>query len=123
MSDKNVVDFKGHPDYLALTKEELKLHSAKNSDYAGDVNNDPLGNFKRVSAIKSLYPGLDWTTAHATAVDFMLKQFDCALLMLAEGREGEVEDIESRLQDSYIYLKIARILYREWKNRSLVDKL
>ena len=104
-------DFHGHKDYLKLTEDELKLHSEKNHDYAR--GGDPLGNFKRVAAIKQLYPGLDWTTATATAIDFMLKQFDAALWQLAQHFEGEVEGFDARLQDAHIYLKIARILHGE----------
>ncbi len=107
----NIEDFHGHPKYLELTEQELELHSLKNHDYAR--GGDPLGNFKRVSAIKKLYSGIDWSTATATAIDFMLKQFDAALWMLAQHFEGEVENIDARLHDSHIYLKIARILHGE----------
>ncbi len=104
-------EFRGHPVYLKLTEEELKLHSEKNHDYAR--GGDPLGNFKRVAAIKRLYPGADWTTATATAIDFMLKQFDAAMWQLAQHFEGKVENFDKRLQDAHVYLKIARILHRE----------
>lgn len=104
-------DFRGHPDYLKLTEDELRLHSEKNYDYAR--GGDPLGNFKRVSTIKQLYPGLDWSTPTATAIDYMLKQFDALLWQLSQHFEGEVENIDARLRDSHIYLKIARILHRE----------
>lgn len=104
-------DFHGHKDYLKLTEDELKLHSAKNRDYAR--GGDPLGNFRRVAAIKQLYPGLDWTTPTAAAISFMLKQFDAALWQLAQHFEGDVENVDARLRDSHIYLKIARILHKE----------
>ncbi len=106
-----VRDFKGHPKYLELTEAELTLHSEKNYDYAR--GGDSLGNFKRVAAIKQLYLGLDWTTPTATAIDFMLKQFDAALWQLAQHFEGKVENVDARLQDCHIYLKIARILHQE----------
>ena len=103
--------YHGHPRFAEITKEEQELHSRKNRDYAR--GGDPLGNFKRVSAIKKLYPGLDWTTATATAIDYMLKQFDAALWQLAQHFEGDVEGIDPRLQDAHIYLKLARILHEE----------
>lgn len=104
-------EFHGHKDYLKLTEDELELHSEKNHDYAR--GGDPLGNFKRVAAIKQLYPGLDWTTPTATAIDFMLKQFDAALWQLAQHFEGKVENVDARLRDAHVYLKIARILHKE----------
>lgn len=104
-------DFHGHPKYLELTEQELQLHSAKNRDYAR--GGDPLGNFKRVSAIKQLYPGIDWTTPTAVAVSYMLKQLDAALWMLAQHFEGDVENIDTRLQDVHVYAKIARITHAE----------
>ena len=104
-------DFHGHEDYLKLTEDELQLHSEKNHDYTR--GGDPLGNFNRVSAIKKLYPGLDWTTPTAVAISFMLKQFDAALWQLAQHFEGNVENIDTRLRDAHIYIKIARILHGE----------
>ena len=104
-------EFHGHKDYKKLTEAELQLHSEKNHDYAR--GGDPLGNFKRVAIIKQLYPGLDWTTPTATAIDYMLKQFDAALWQLAQHFEGKVENVDTRLQDAHIYLKIARILHKE----------
>ena len=103
--------FHGHPDYLTLTEEELALHSAKNKDYAH--NGDPLGNFKRVANILSNYPGLDLGDPRVVAIVYGLKQWDALMWMLSQGYDGEVENIETRLQDSYIYQKIARVLHRE----------
>ncbi len=105
-------EFHGHPDYLKLTEEELALHSAKNKDYAHD--GDPLGNFKRVSAILGVW-GFDVPPV-LVALIYSLKQQDSYMYMLSQGYEGQVEGVESRLQDDYIYKKIARILYREDKN-------
>lgn len=104
-------EFHGHPLFYELTEEELKLHSAKNKDYA--QGGDPLGNFHRVSAIKSLYPSLPWDSPTGVALGYMLKQLDAAFWMLANRYEGEVENIDSRLTDVHVYAKIARILHRE----------
>ena len=104
--------FHGHPDYLKLTKEELELHSAKNREYTH--GGDPLGNFKRVSAILRIW-GFD-IPPMLVALIYALKQQDSCMWMLSQGYEGEVEDVEIRLQDDYIYKKIARILYRESKS-------
>lgn len=103
-------DFHGHPDYLRLTKEELDHHSRKNRDYAR--GGDPLGNFERVSAIKKLYPRMDWSTPLGTCIDYSLKQLDAALWQLSEHFEATVENFEERAKDVYVYWKIAVILWR-----------
>lgn len=102
-------DFHGHPRYLQLTEEELQLHSKKNKDYAHD--GDPLGNFKRVSAVLKVW-GFDISPT-LIALIYALKQQDAYMWMLSQGYEGEVESLDTRLQDDYIYKKIARILHHE----------
>ena len=104
-------EYHGHQMFFELTLEELELHSSKNRDYAHGGN--PLGNFYRVSAIKSLYPGLKWDSPTGVALGYMLKQLDAAFWMLAQGYEGQVENIDSRLTDVHVYAKLARILHRE----------
>ena len=101
--------FHGHLDYLKLTEEELELHSRKNKDYAHE--GDPLGNFKRVSDILKIW-GFD-ISPELVALIYSLKQQDCTMWQLSQGYEGQVEGIEERLQDTYIYTKIARVLIRE----------
>ena len=108
---KTEEEYHGHPLFYELTLEELELHSSKNRDYARGGN--PLGNFYRVSAIKSLYPGLKWDSPTGVALGYMLKQLDAAFWMLAQGYEGQVENIDSRLTDVHVYAKLARILHRE----------
>lgn len=98
-------------NYERLTLEELDLYRRKNEEYT--KGGDPFGNFNRVSAIKKLYPKLDWATPIGTGLDYMLKQLDSALWMLSEGYEGELENIDSRLTDVHIYAKIARLLERK----------
>ena len=104
----NQDEFRGHPKYLELTEDELKLHSEKNYDYT--KGGDSLGNFKRVASILSNYPGLNLADPTIVALVFGLKQHDAALWMLSQGYDGKVETIDKRLQDSHIYTKIARIL-------------
>ena len=101
----------GHPDFSKITLEELALHSAKNHDYARD--GDPVGNFKRVSSILALYPGLRPSSSTTVALIYALKQLDAVLWMLSQDYEGGVETIDTRLQDVHIYMKLARILQRE----------
>lgn len=105
--------YSGHPLFIKLTEEELELHSTKNKDYAQGGN--PLGNFNRVSAIKRLYPGMDWSSPVGVCLGYMLKQQDAGFWMLAQGYEGEVEDVDTRFRDVHIYMKLARILHREGK--------
>jgi len=105
--------YHGHPMFYELTQEEIELHSVKNKDYA--QGGDPLGNFKRVSAIKKLYPGFPWESPIGVALGYMLKQLDAAFWMLSQGYEGEVENVDTRLRDVHVYTKIARILNKEVK--------
>lgn len=103
--------YQGHPMFKKLTEDELALHSAKNSDYA--KGGDPLGNFKRVGNILGQYPKLDLNDPTVVALTYMMKQLDAALWMLAKGYEGNVENIDTRLQDVHVYAKLARILHKE----------
>ena len=107
-------EYHGHPDFYKITQEEIELHSSKNKDYA--QGGDPLGNFKRVASILSLYPGLKPSTPIVVALIYALKQLDAALWMLSQGYEGKVENIDTRLQDVHVYMKLARILHREEKH-------
>lgn len=99
----------GHSDYYKITERELKLYAAKNKDYT--KGGDPMGNFKRVSAILKLW-GFDISPT-LVALIYALKQQDAYMWMLSHDYEGEVEGIDARLQDDHIYKKIARILHRE----------
>jgi len=104
-------EFFGHPLFYKLTEDEIRLHSRKNKDYA--LGGDPLGNFRRVANILSQYPGLPITLPAIVAIVYALKQLDASLWMIAMGREGEVESIDSRLADIHVYVKLARILLKE----------
>lgn len=104
-------EYHGHPDFYKLTQEELKLHSRKNRDYS--KGGEPLGNFKRVSAILKTW---DYEIPpELVAIIYMLKQLDAVMWMLSQGYEGEVESVDARLTDVHIYAKLARILLRENK--------
>uniref|UniRef100_A0A6M3L6D5 Terminase n=1 Tax=viral metagenome TaxID=1070528 RepID=A0A6M3L6D5_9ZZZZ len=99
----------GHPDFYRMTEEENRLYSKKNKDYAQGGN--PMGNFMRVGNILSNYPGLNLKSPTVVALVYMMKQLDSALWMLSNKYEGEVENIDTRLQDVSIYAKLARILH------------
>ncbi len=101
----------GHPDFIPMQLAKMHLHSDKNKDYAGGGN--PLGNFQRVSAIKKLYPSMDWASPEGVALGYMLKQLDAALWLLSNGQEGGVENIDTRLGDVSVYIDLARILHKE----------
>jgi hypothetical protein len=103
----------GAPDFTTITIDELALHSRKNHEYA--QGGDPLGNFYRVGAILSLYPGLDPSDPVVVSLIYSLKQTDAALWMLSQGYEGSVEDIDSRLGDVHVYNKLARVIKRSGK--------
>jgi len=110
--DKEVTAMKqyhGHPEYYKMTQEEMLLHSQKNKDYA--QGGDPLGNFKRVSAVLRVW-GFD-IPPELVCLIYMLKQLDCAMWMLSQGYEGEVETFDKRVQDVHVYAKLARVLRQE----------
>lgn len=111
--------FHGHPRFYQLTREEVDLHSRKNYDYAG--GGDPLGNFKRVSALLSQYPNLDCSNPVLVAIIYAIKQLDAVLWMLSRGFEGEIEGIGTRLADIYVYMKLARILWEEQHGEDEAD--
>ncbi len=98
----------GHPDFIKMTLDEIKLHSEKNYDYA--AGGDPLGNFDRVAAICDLYPGLKPGDPVVIAIIYELKQLDQVLWSLARGYEGSIEGIIDRLKDISIYSKLEMIL-------------
>jgi hypothetical protein len=91
--------------------DEMELYEHKNADYArvGDKH----GNFARVSALKRLYPKMDWAGPIGTALDYGMKQFDAAMMMLSNGYEGTVENVDTRLRDWILYLEIVRAMHKE----------
>ncbi|KKN86910.1 hypothetical protein LCGC14_0264730 [marine sediment metagenome] len=101
--------------FLDLTLSELKGYSAKNYDYAagGDAN----GNFFRVSSILGLYPGLKLSDPRVVAFVYLMKQVDNVLWSFSRGFEGKVEDIDPRLFDVGVYVKIIRILHQRLKEK------
>ena len=105
----------GHPEFTNLTIDELDLHSRKNKDYAAGGN--PLGNFVRVANILANYPNLKLNDPTIVALIYMFKQLDATLWLLNGSREGTVEGIDDRLKDIHVYAKLARILYKEGKER------
>ncbi len=101
----------GHPGFLPRLLLEAQLHSDKNYDYA--QGGDPLGNFRRVAGILSLYPGLDITNPAVVALVYALKQVDAVLWGLAKGTRHKVEGLHGRLQDISVYAKLTDILIEE----------
>lgn len=101
----------GHPKFVALCLEEMKLHSEKNADYA--KGGDPLGNFNRVSAAWKQW-GVD-KPPHVVAFEYLMKQLDAVGNMLGQEYEGQVEGVKGRLQDISVYAKLVQILYAENK--------
>jgi len=101
----------GHPRFLDLILDEIRLHSDKNHDFAKGGN--PLGNFNRVGAILRLYKGLDPGDPVVVAVSFMLKQLDASLWMLSQGYAAKVEGHAERWRDIAVYAKIISILIEE----------
>lgn len=101
----------GHPDFIEKCLTEIELHSSKNYDYA--AGGDPLGNFKRVANILSMYPGLDIADAAIVAMIFALKQLDAYIWLKSKGHEAKCEGTAARLRDISVYAKLIEILDEE----------
>jgi hypothetical protein len=101
----------GHPDYIETTIEEMQLHSDKNHDYA--AGGDPLGNFKRVANILSMYPHLDMSDAAIVAMVYALKQLDAYLWLKSNGHKAKSEGTSARLRDISVYAKLVDIIDSE----------
>lgn len=106
-----LTEYYGHPYFHQIAAEETDLHNQKNHDYA--KGGDPLGNFKRVSAILALYPGLDLNDPVVVAIVYALKQWDATLWGLAQKIDHKVEGLHGRLQDVSVYAKLARCLLKD----------
>jgi hypothetical protein len=107
------MEHKGHPLFYKLTEEEIELHDQKNNDYRS--NADPLANFKRVAGIMALYPDMKWGTPEGVAIVYSLKQMDACISLLERGKDGGVENVDTRARDVHVYWKILRILHQESK--------
>ncbi len=104
----------GDPRFYNLLRKMAILHGSKNKDYAQGGEQGHLGNFTRTSAIKKLYPGFDWSSPFGTAIDYMLKQFDAAMILYSVGRKSVTgENIPERLQDVAVYSNIASLLWQD----------
>jgi 5-methylcytosine-specific restriction endonuclease McrA len=101
----------GHPDFTRKLLEMWMLHLTKNHDYAH--GGDPMGNFKRVATIFSLYPNLKLSDPAVVALVYAMKQVDAVLWMLSSGHSAKVEGFHGRLQDIAVYSTIADILLEE----------
>ena len=111
----------GDPRFYNLLRKMAILHGSKNKDYAQGGKQGHLGNFTRVSAIKKLYPDFDWSSPFGTAIDYMLKQLDAAMILYSVNRESVTgENIPERLQDVAIYSGIATLL---WQDEQMVPKI
>ena len=98
----------GHPDFIEKCLGEIVLHSDKNHDYA--FNSDPLGNFKRVANILSMYPALNLSDAATVAMVYALKQIDAWLWLKSNGHEAKSEGLSTRIRDVAVYAKLIEII-------------
>lgn len=95
----------GHPEFLPMLLEKMKLHSDKNHDYA--KGGRPLGNFERVASLLGLYPGLRLDDPVVVMLIYALKQVDATLWGFAQGITQKVEGPIDRLGDVLVYAGIA----------------
>lgn len=108
----------GDPRFYKLLQDMAETHSRKNQDYAQGGKQGHLGNFHRVSQFKQMYPGFDWTTPFGTAIDFMLKQLDAMMILVATNRKSITgEPVTERLKDVVIYGNIASVLWSEMEQQ------
>uniref|UniRef100_A0A6M3J401 Uncharacterized protein n=1 Tax=viral metagenome TaxID=1070528 RepID=A0A6M3J401_9ZZZZ len=102
----------GHPDFIPMTLEEMKLHSEKNFKYT--FRGNPLGNFKRVAEIMKMYPNIDWAQPACVALVYSLKQLDAAFWMLNSGHDTKsIEGIDTCLEDVSVYAKLTRLCRKD----------
>jgi hypothetical protein len=101
----------GHPDFIEKCLAEIDLHNDKNFDYT--AGGDPLGNFKRVANILSMYPNLDASDAAIVAMIYALKQVDAYLWSKSNGHISRCESPAARLRDISVYAKIIDIIDSE----------
>jgi len=95
----------GHSQFIPMLIEKIKLHSDKNVDYAH--GGSPLGNFERVAAILSQYPGLALNDPVSVMLIYALKQVDAVLWSLSQGHTPKGESLVERLSDILVYAGIA----------------
>jgi hypothetical protein len=95
----------GHPEFLPMLVEKMKLHSDKNHDYA--AGGRPLGNFERVAAIFAQYPGLRLNDPVVVMLTYAMKQIDATLWGISAGIEQKIEGPVERLGDVLVYAGIA----------------
>jgi hypothetical protein len=103
----------GHPKFISLCLREMDLHAKKNHDYSGGRGHDPLGNFRRVAKILSMYQGLQLQNPEVVAITYLLKQLDAILHLLSNGHHVRVEGIDDRLRDIAVYTKLIQIILDE----------
>src|SRR3990167_3070516 len=108
----------GDPRFYKILESVAKLHASKNQDYAKGSLQGHLGNFIRTSQFKRMYPGFDWTSPFGTAIDFMFKQLDAAMILYSTRRKSITgEGINVRMRDVTVYSVIAPILWSEEQQR------
>ena len=89
----------------------MDLHSKKNYDYAHGGN--ALGNFDRVGAFFSNYPGLKLSDPVVVAAAYAMKQVDAILWAKSNGYKPEVEGLSRRADDVVVYFAIIDLLCQD----------
>ena len=105
----------GDPLFLEMMFQEIELYNSKNKDYAaGQVGQkiNPNGNFDRVACFFKMYPGLKVSDSRVVCLTYIMKQLDQISWSLSRGYEGEIEGLDSRLQDIAVYTNILRVLHK-----------
>ncbi len=119
VNDTNVLEVlrelypNGDPKFVEMMYEEMELYNRKNFDYAsGKVGQEvnPNGNFDRVAAFFSMYPGICLSDARVVCLSYIMKQLDQVAWSLSRGFEGKVEGLDPRLQDIAVYTNILKVI-------------
>jgi hypothetical protein len=94
----------GHRKFNELMIEMMQLHSDKNKGYAG--GGVPLGNFRRVAQIMSLYPNFPIESPSGMVIMYCMKHIDRVLWDMSRSLRPSDES----LADIAVYMTILRCI-------------
>lgn len=97
----------GHPEFIRIAMEKIRLHSKKNYQYAH--GGPPLGNLIRVGRIMELYPSINLADPIVVGWMYMMKHLDAMMWGLCHGHEPK----EENLGDVSVYIDMIRCAVRD----------
>ena len=106
----------GHPKFAELAYDMTALHDRKNKFYAGGGH--PLGNFRRVAAIMSMYPNVRQGDPAVAVIGMVIKQIDSVLWSLNNHRFDDM-NVDEHLADIAVYMTILRCMHADLQIETL----